>query len=81
MVERQALHGTRLIESVGVRGNEATGLVAPSQLVELPTRIAEQSSVISYADAYLALIPIALFLLLLVAFLPRRAYPPQPPSH
>nr|WP_298251153.1 MFS transporter [uncultured Halomonas sp.] len=81
MVERQALHGTRLTESIGAHGNDATGLLAPSQLANLQARIAEQAAVMSYADAYLALIPIALLLLLLVACLPHRAYPPQPPSN
>lgn len=78
LVTREALHTTRLGEALGLQGNQPAGLIQVDAASDITTRISEQASVMSYADAYLAIIPFVVALLILVMVLPIRAYPPQP---
>ncbi|MGY3727892.1 MULTISPECIES: MFS transporter [Cobetia] len=78
IVQRDALHSTRLSEALGLQGNQPAGLIPLDAAHDIATRLSEQAAVMSYADAYLAIIPFVVALLVLVMVLPVRAYPPQP---
>lgn len=75
ITHREHFHSNKLTDALGSQWPNAEALHA---LVE---RLSHQSFVLSFSDAYLALIAIIAVLLLILITLPQRAYPPQPPVH
>jgi DHA2 family multidrug resistance protein len=78
VTHREHLHSNTLIDGVGSRAlmDSASSV---EELHSLSERIREQAFVLSYSDAFLALLVIIVTLLIVLLVLPKRAYPPQPP--
>jgi DHA2 family multidrug resistance protein len=75
VTHREHLHSNHLLDQVASR---LPGLPT-DQAVGLGQRVREQALTLTYADAWLALIAVALVLVVILLTLPKRAYPPQPP--
>lgn len=71
---REHFHSNHLIDQLGNLTQVELG--APEGLAG---RIREQAFVLTFADAYLAMLVVIALLLIVLLTLPVRAYPPQPP--
>ncbi|WP_226504560.1 MFS transporter [Pseudomonas sp. MWU16-30317] len=75
---REHFHSNVLLDQLGNRHS----LVAPlldSNTAQLAARVHRQALVLTYADAYMAVLVVIALLALVLLILPKRALPPQPP--
>ncbi|MGV8919680.1 MAG: MFS transporter [Pseudomonas sp.] len=78
ITQREHLHSNTLLDSLGSRLHTLAGF-ADSSVAELAERLRGQAFVLSFSDAFLALLAVIAVLFLILLTLPIRAYPPQPP--
>ena len=76
---REHFHSNVLLDRLGSAQAQLSPLLTNDSMSALSHRVREQAFVLSFSDAYLALIGVAAFMLLVLLTLPKRAYPPQPP--
>lgn len=74
IVHRERFHSHVLLDNIG----NSTTLDDPHQLEALSEAVRAQAFVLSYSDAFLALLGIIAVLFVVLLTLPKRAYPPQP---
>lgn len=79
ITQREHLHSNTLLDSLGANRQALTPLLHNQPLAEISERVHRQALVLSYSDAYLALLGVVAALLIVLLTLPKRAYPPQPP--
>lgn len=79
ITHRQHLHSNTLLDSLGNRHQGLAPLLPDETLASLAERVRDQAIVLSFSDAYLALLGVIAVLLVVLLTLPKRAYPPQPP--
>jgi DHA2 family multidrug resistance protein len=75
---REHLHSNTLLDQVG-NSYQALSPLYGQPAAELAGRVRAQAFVLSYSDAFLALLAFIAVLLVVLVTLPKRAYPPQPP--
>lgn len=75
---REHLHSNTLLDQVGNSYQSLLPLYG-EPAAELAGRVRAQAFVLSYSDAFLALLAFIAVLLVVLLTLPKRAYPPQPP--
>lgn len=75
---REYFHSNVLLDRLGSAQAQLSPLLTNDSMSALSHRVREQAFVLSFSDAYLALIGVAAFMLLVLLTLPKRAYPPQP---
>ena len=73
---REQFHSFVLLDHVGSRPELWNG----GSLAAFAGRVRDQAHVLAMADTYLAVIAVLISMLVLLVFLPTRAYPPQPPA-
>lgn len=74
---REHLHSNILLDRLGSQQQALAPLLGdPASLVG---RVREQAYVLTFSDAYLALLGVIALLFVVLLTLPKRAYPPQPP--
>lgn len=73
---REQFHSFVLLDQLGAQSGFWNG----ANLADVAGRVRDQAHVLSMADAYLSVIGVLMLMLLLLVFLPTRAYPPQPPA-
>ncbi|GLO05676.1 MFS transporter [Pseudomonas putida] len=79
VTHREHFHSNTIVDSIGSRSLLMDNSTSWSELHQLSERIREQAFVLSYSDAFLALVFIIATLLVTLLVLPQRAYPPQSP--
>ncbi|MDB6141594.1 MAG: 1 protein, partial [Pseudomonas sp.] len=80
ITQREHFHSNTLLDALGSRQHTlAPMLGGESSLAELAERLRGQAFVLSFSDAFLALMAVIAVLVLVLLTLPKRAYPPQPP--
>lgn len=79
IIHREHLHSNNLLDSFGAGQHILGPLLQNQSLSAVSERIQRQAYVLSYSDAYLALLVVVVILLVVLITLPKRAYPPQPP--
>ncbi len=79
IVHREHLHSNTLLDSLGSKLQSIGPLLGDEALASLGGRVREQALVLSFSDAFLALLAVIAVLLVVLLTLPKRAYPPQPP--
>lgn len=79
IIHREHLHSNTLLDSLGASQYSLSPWLQHSSLATLSERVQRQAFVLSYSDAYLALLVVVAILLVVLVTLPKRAYPPQPP--
>jgi DHA2 family multidrug resistance protein len=79
ITQREHFHSNVLLDAVGSRWHTLSPLVTQGSVAELAERVRGQALVLSFSDAFLALLLIIAVLFLILLTLPKRAYPPQPP--
>jgi DHA2 family multidrug resistance protein len=79
IVQREHQHSNTLLDSLGNNHQALSPLLQNQTLAAVSERIQRQAFVLSYSDAYLALLGVVAILLIVLLTLPKRAYPPQPP--
>lgn len=75
VTHREHMHSNHLLDQVALRAPQ----LPQADLAGLAERVRQQAFTLTFADAWLALVAIALALALILWLLPVRAYPPQPP--
>jgi DHA2 family multidrug resistance protein len=79
LTQREHFHSNVLLNSFASRQPTLPAPLDQSAILELAERLREQAFVLSFSDAFLALLLVIALLLLILLTLPKRAYPPQPP--
>jgi len=79
VTQREHFHSNVLLDALGSRWHTLSPLVTQGSIAELAERVRAQALVLSFSDAFLALLLIIAVLFLILLTLPKRAYPPQPP--
>ncbi|WAH56384.1 MFS transporter [Pseudomonas silvicola] len=79
VTHREHLHSNTLLDSLGTHYQALSPLFPGNTLASVAQRVREQAYVLSFSDAFLALLAIVAILLVVLLTLPKRAYPPQPP--
>lgn len=79
ITHRQHLHSNTLLDGYGADPQSLGALHDAQALAGFAGRVREQAFVLSFSDAFLALLIVIAVLLVVLATLPKRAYPPQPP--
>jgi len=75
---REHFHSNVLLDHLAAR-QPALQPLLDEQNASLAGRVREQAFVLSFSDAFLALLGVIALLLIILLTLPKRAYPPQPP--
>ncbi|TWI52476.1 DHA2 family multidrug resistance protein [Pseudomonas duriflava] len=76
---REHIHSNVLLDRLGSAQPQLAPLLNDDTVAHLGQRIREQAFVLSFSDAYLALIGVCGLMLVVLLILPVRAFPPQPP--
>lgn len=76
---REHLHSNTLLDAVASRGHTLAPSMPTAPIAELAERVRTQAFVLSFSDAFLALLLVIAVLCCILLTLPKRAYPPQPP--
>lgn len=76
---REHFHSNVLLDHLGTQHQRLEPLFSAEQSTNLAGRVREQAFVLSFSDAFLALMAVILVLAIVLVTLPKRAYPPQPP--
>jgi DHA2 family multidrug resistance protein len=79
VTHREHFHSNVLLDGVGSRLQGLDPLQTAQSTAALARQVKEQAFVLSYSDAFLALLVVIAVLLVILVTLPKRAYPPQPP--
>ncbi|MGV6397259.1 MFS transporter [Pseudomonas caspiana] len=79
VTHREHFHSNVLLDGVGSRLQGLDPLHTAQGTAALARQVKEQAYVLSYSDAFLALLVVIAVLLVILVTLPKRAYPPQPP--
>lgn len=79
VTHREHFHSNVLLDGVGSRLQGLDPLQTAQSTAALARQVKEQAFVLSYSDAFLALLVVIGVLLVILVTLPKRAYPPQPP--
>ncbi|UBY99774.1 MFS transporter [Pseudomonas cannabina pv. alisalensis] len=78
ITHREHLHSNTLLDGLYAT-HKLFDPLQTSNLAAVAERVQRQAYVLSFSDAYLALLVVVAVLLIVLLTLPRRAYPPQPP--
>lgn len=79
ITHREHLHSNTLLDDLG-NNHDALGSLYPDHpLASVAQRVREQAFVLSFSDAFIALVGVIVLLSIILLTLPKRAYPPQPP--
>jgi DHA2 family multidrug resistance protein len=76
---REHVHSNVLLDAVGSRWHTLAQNLMRGPMTELAERVRAQAFVLSFSDAFLALLLVIAVLFFILLTLPIRAYPPQPP--
>jgi DHA2 family multidrug resistance protein len=76
---REHVHSNVLLDAVGSRWHTLAQNLTRGPMTELAERVRAQAFVLSFSDAFLALLLVIAVLFFILLTLPIRAYPPQPP--
>jgi DHA2 family multidrug resistance protein len=76
---REHVHSNVLLDAVGSRWHTLAQTLPRLPMTELAERVRAQAFVLSFSDAFLALLLVIAVLFFILLTLPIRAYPPQPP--
>jgi DHA2 family multidrug resistance protein len=79
VTHREHFHSNVLLDGLGSRLQGLEPLQAVHTTAALARQVKEQAYVLSFSDAFLALLAVIGALLVVLLTLPKRAYPPQPP--
>lgn len=79
LTKREHFHSNILLNAFTSRQPTLAQPLDQGSILELAERLREQAFVLSFSDAFLALLAVLAALLLILLTLPKRAYPPQPP--
>ena len=79
VTHREHFHSNVLLDGVGSRLQGLDPLHSAQGTAALARQVSTQAYVLSYSDAFLALLSVIGVLLVILVTLPKRAYPPQPP--
>lgn len=79
ITHREHLHSNTLLDSLGAGHQALSPLFQNQTLASVSERVQRQAFVLSFSDAYLALLGVIAVLLIVLLTVPKRAYPPQPP--
>jgi DHA2 family multidrug resistance protein len=79
VTQREYFHSSVLLDAVGSRLHSLSPLMSQGSMAELAERVRAQAFVLSFSDAFLALLLVIAVLFFILLTLPIRAYPPQPP--
>ena len=79
ITHRQHLHSNTLLDGVAANYPGLVQLLQDRTVDTLAERTREQAFVLSFSDAFLALLLIVSLMLAILISVPQRAFPPQPP--
>jgi DHA2 family multidrug resistance protein len=79
VTHREHLHSNTLLDALGSKHQALAPLLNDNTTSSIAERMREQAFVLSFSDAYLALLSVITVLLVVLLTLPKRAFPPQPP--
>lgn len=79
LTQREHFHSNVLVNAVGSRWHTLSPLVTEGSVAELAERIRSQAFVLSFSDAFVAMLLVIALLFVILLAIPKRAYPPQPP--
>ena len=79
VTHREHFHSNVLLDGVASRVQTLDPMQTAQVTSALARQVREQAYVLSFSDAFLAVLAVISVLLLILLTLPKRAYPPQPP--
>lgn len=79
ITHREHFHSNVLLDGLGSRWHTLAQSLSAGPMAELAERVRAQAFVLSFSDAFLALLLVIAVLFSILLTLPIRAYPPQPP--
>lgn len=79
ITHRQHLHSNTLLDGVAAHYPGLAPLLEDRTVATLAERTREQAFVLSFSDAFLALLLVVSLMLAILISVPQRAFPPQPP--
>jgi len=79
VTHREHLHSNTLLDALGSKHQALAPLLDDNTASSLAERVREQAFVLSFSDAFLALLAVITVLFVVLVTLPKRAFPPQPP--
>jgi DHA2 family multidrug resistance protein len=79
IVHRERFHSNMLLDAFGANRVSAAAFVDEPSLSGIAARVRHQAFVMTFDDAFLALLAVLAALFLILLTVPKRAYPPQPP--
>jgi DHA2 family multidrug resistance protein len=79
VTHREHFHSNVLLDGVASRMPTLDPMQTAQATSLLARQVREQAYVLSFSDAFLAVLTVISVLLVILLTLPKRAYPPQPP--
>ena len=79
VTHREHFHSNVLLDGVASRVQSLDPMQTAQATSVLARQVREQAYVLSFSDAFLAVLAVISVLLVILLTLPKRAYPPQPP--